>query len=174
MKTCSVDGCVGRHEARGFCEKHYKRWKRYGAPIIVTAERGSAINNSGYRNFNGRLEHITVAEKAIGHRLPAGAVVHHMDYNKTNNLQTNLLVCSRAYHRVIHQRTDAFMACGNADWRRCGICQQYDAPINLACFGTSAVHNACRRRRHKEKKSLKSGFDVPGARLVLRDRLSIK
>lgn len=29
-RTCSVDGCNQRHEARGWCSAHYQRWKRYG------------------------------------------------------------------------------------------------------------------------------------------------
>lgn len=28
--TCSVDGCDGRTFARGWCGKHWKRWRKYG------------------------------------------------------------------------------------------------------------------------------------------------
>lgn len=31
---CSVDGCDGAHEARGWCVKHYNRWKRHGTTVI--------------------------------------------------------------------------------------------------------------------------------------------
>lgn len=31
---CSIDGCFGRKQARGFCPKHYARWLRYGDPNI--------------------------------------------------------------------------------------------------------------------------------------------
>ncbi|PTY92931.1 hypothetical protein [Heyndrickxia sporothermodurans] len=30
VKTCSVEGCHGKHIARGLCWKHYKRLKRNG------------------------------------------------------------------------------------------------------------------------------------------------
>lgn len=29
-RTCAVDGCEGRHSARGFCQKHYVRVKKHG------------------------------------------------------------------------------------------------------------------------------------------------
>ena len=30
MKTCSVEGCNGKHVAKGYCSKHYQQMKRYG------------------------------------------------------------------------------------------------------------------------------------------------
>lgn len=46
-----------------------------------------------------------VVERALGHRLPLGAVVHHWDENPGNNNPANLLVCpNQAYHMIIHGR----------------------------------------------------------------------
>lgn len=33
MRTCSIDGCEGVHSGRGYCGKHYYRWKTYGDPL---------------------------------------------------------------------------------------------------------------------------------------------
>lgn len=33
--TCSIDGCEGRHEARGWCVTHYGRWRRHGDPLYL-------------------------------------------------------------------------------------------------------------------------------------------
>lgn len=30
---CKIEGCNGAHCALGFCEKHYKRFRRYGNPL---------------------------------------------------------------------------------------------------------------------------------------------
>lgn len=30
FKNCSIDGCTGKYSSRGMCDKHYKRWYRYG------------------------------------------------------------------------------------------------------------------------------------------------
>lgn len=32
-KTCSADGCSERHKGHGFCDKHLRRFKRYGDPL---------------------------------------------------------------------------------------------------------------------------------------------
>jgi len=32
---CSVKGCKGKHDAKGFCKKHYAKWHRYGDPLFV-------------------------------------------------------------------------------------------------------------------------------------------
>jgi hypothetical protein len=33
--TCSIDGCEERHEARGWCNMHYRRWRAHGDPLRV-------------------------------------------------------------------------------------------------------------------------------------------
>ena len=32
MRKCTFPGCSGKHEARGWCRKHYMRWWRHGDP----------------------------------------------------------------------------------------------------------------------------------------------
>jgi len=34
MRICSIEGCGGAHEAKGWCAKHYKRWAVHGDPLI--------------------------------------------------------------------------------------------------------------------------------------------
>lgn len=38
-RKCSIDGCENKHDARGYCKSHWKRWKRYGDPN-ATVRRG--------------------------------------------------------------------------------------------------------------------------------------
>lgn len=77
-------------------------------------------------------EHILIAEKALGKYLPNGAEVHHIDENKLNNRNNNLVICQdRAYHMLLHQRMRALKACGNPNWRHCRRCKKYDDIKNL-------------------------------------------
>lgn len=39
--TCTIDGCDNRSVARGWCSKHYYRWKRHGDPNVVSAKGNS-------------------------------------------------------------------------------------------------------------------------------------
>lgn len=38
MSWCTVEGCSAEHYARGYCVKHYWRWRRHGDPL-TEAER---------------------------------------------------------------------------------------------------------------------------------------
>jgi hypothetical protein len=87
--------------------------------------------------------HCLVAERALGKRLPKGAIVHHVDHDRSNNKPTNLVICpNQAYHLLLHQRERALMACGNPDWRHCGLCKQYDAPENMQRTSQNAYRHA--------------------------------
>ena len=90
-----------------------------------------------------RLEHILIAEKAFGRPLPRGVIVHHVDEDRINNAPTNLVICSRAYHGLIHQRMRAFSACGRYDWMPCSRCGKYDDPANMRTYGRQYHHVAC-------------------------------
>ena len=93
-----------------------------------------------YRNGrNLKRVHVNIAESAIGKSLPGLAEVHHVDGNRSNNVTSNLVICpSPAYHQLLHIRTDALEACGNANWKKCKYCKEYDDPEVMAEF--------CRRR----------------------------
>ena len=68
---------------------------------------GRAITPQGYisvaTGHGSRLEHLEVAERALGKPLPDGAEVHHFDEDRSNNDKRNLVICeNRGYHMILH------------------------------------------------------------------------
>lgn len=128
---------------------------------LALSSNGPKPRADGYvgHNVGGRtkLEHILVAERALGKPLPTGAQVHHWDMDRSNNEPTNLVICpDQAYHRLIHRRMAALEACGNPSWMPCRLCRVYEAPENLYVNpgGTDAYHRHCSAayaRSHRAK-----------------------
>lgn len=165
---CSVDGCIKPVQARGMCNQHYHNNLRHGTPVVSKprAPRGSASPRpDGYMRLttaDGRrtFEHILVAERALGKRLPKGAIVHHVDENPGNNIPTNLVICpDQAYHKLLHLRMEARDACGNPNYRKCKFCKQYDDPSNLVFYrGKTTIsphHAQCAREAKRAHNAVK-------------------
>lgn len=134
---------------------HYQKWKRYGDPeggkTYSTRGEGQLING-GYPAMGRKMAHIEKAEKALGKQLPANAVVHHVDYDKENSANDNLVICpDQKYHMLIHARTDAYNTCGNANHRKCLFCKQYDDPANMYMHVTSYAHRKCHEIQRKAR-----------------------
>lgn len=49
-------------------------------------------------------EHILIMEDLIGRRLKDGEVVHHIDWNKLNNLPSNLRLMTKEEHNKLHYK----------------------------------------------------------------------
>lgn len=141
MKLCAIYGCGRTVLSRGWCSKHYQRWLAHGDPLNARQKRpdgtggrhqGYVVRNGNARRGESRLEHVAIAERAIGRKLPRGAQVHHVDSNPENNAPENLVICpDQAYHRLLHVRTRALEACGNANYCKCVFCKTYDDTANL-------------------------------------------
>lgn len=125
----------------------------------ATFKGGTVIDKDGYVRVRGagkfQLEHRLAAERVLGRPLKRGEVVHHISGVRTDNRPENLLICTDAYHRLIHTRQDALTATGNPNARRCVYCSRHDEPEAMTMNTQGKhYHKACAaayQRSRKEK-----------------------
>lgn len=108
----------------------------------------------GGRSYQG--EHVLVAERVLGRPLPTGACVHHVDFDKTNNDPSNLVICeSASYHAIIHARLRALRACGDPGKRSCSYCHEWDHVENMSASSARHLkyrHKACAARYARDRR----------------------
>lgn len=79
------------------------------------------------------LEHVVMAERAVGRPLPIGAIVHHVNDNKQDNRRDNFAVLeNHAEHRNLHVRRAVLRAGGNPWTQR--VCCYCKVPKDFAAF----------------------------------------
>jgi len=106
---------------------------------------------NGYKS-----EHTLVAERALGHRLPKHAVIHHVDGNRSNNSPKNLVICEdRSYHQLLHQRQRIIDQGGNPDiQKRCSCCREMKlrAEFQKKCLSSDGLQQECRQCKSDNQK----------------------
>lgn len=147
MGKCCIDGCGGDATRKQMCQKHYRRVKVHGDPHKTN--RRQDRDGKGYRNIGTKGVHVIAAERALGRALPDGAVVHHVNEDKSDNRGANLVICpSMKYHALLHIRTKALAETGDANKRKCKICRTYDDPDKLRILDNGAVYHLECNRAH--------------------------
>ena len=109
--------------------------------IVYKDERGYQ------RNSDNTREHRLIAEKVLNRKLKRNEIVHHIDYNKSNNKNSNLLICDRKYHNLIHARTDCILAGYSTNTHsRCSFHKCYEQIENFCKDKTqwNGLHAECR------------------------------
>jgi HNH endonuclease len=118
------------------------------------------------RAIHGRYiyEHVAIAEHALGRVMPDGVEVHHVNDIRDDNRSGNLVICQdKSFHKLLHKRERALIACGHADWVCCAYCGNHGPPesMYLTPNGRKHWHRAC--QRHKRIDGTKPVWVVPVA-----------
>jgi len=139
----SIKMLIGTRESNSRWKGGRFKRSRHGA------DGGYIFVDSG-ESTNGRIkyiqEHIAIAESVLGKKLPYGACVHHLNGIRDDNTKSNLVICQdNEYHKLLHRRERALRLCGNANFRKCRRCHEYDDPRNLCISKDSITHLKCER-----------------------------
>lgn len=114
-RTCKVEECDREPIIRGYCPKHYSRWRIHGDPH-VNKRAGRIVAASGYvlvkkhghprADVRGYVrEHILVAEAMLGRSLHPDEVVHHINGDPRDNRPENLVVMLKGAHTTLHMNS---------------------------------------------------------------------
>lgn len=129
--------------------------------VLLMRKDHPRANRDGYV-----MEHILVAESAIGFYLPVGAEVHHVNGIRHENANTNLVICeNHTYHLLLHQRARAFKETGNPSALRCRFCKRWETEaISGMIYGRTCrayAHRSCENanqmERYRKRKAIAQG-----------------
>lgn len=126
--------------------------------VVIDAD-GTWTDANGYvRHGKDKYVHITLAERALGRALPAGAEVHHVNDDRADNSRGNLVICNdHRHHMLMHARARVVRAGGHPELHKiCSACTKL-LPKEAFSFRSSTWDgrsDACRectnaRRRGK-------------------------
>jgi hypothetical protein len=94
-------------------------------------EGGVRRTKNGYQTIGvghagEQYQHVAIAERALGHALPAGVEVHHVNEDKLDNRPRNLVICQdKAYHKLLHVRARIVRAGGDPNIAKiCSTCER--------------------------------------------------
>jgi hypothetical protein len=113
-----------------------------------------------YRMRGTRLEHVVIAEEALGRTLRGSEEVHHADGNFANNSRDNLIICpSRGYHMLLHARMRVLAAGGDPNTQKlCSRCHRvldFDAFNRLTANASTQRHAYCKVCNKADKQERK-------------------
>jgi hypothetical protein len=96
ISHCAVEGCPYPYQSKGYCDRHYAKFRKYGDPL-VSKITGRYLNKKGYAfvpDPSGELhtmaEHRLVMQQHLGRKLTSNENVHHINGVRDDNRLENL------------------------------------------------------------------------------------
>ena len=109
----------------------------------------------GYMRLGTEYVHRLVAESVLGRKLRTEEQVHHVDEDKSNYENSNLVICPDAsYHKLLHSRQRIVDMGGNPNTDK--YCKYHDKLHNRTEFSTTShydgLSNYCRKATNEYRK----------------------
>ena len=110
----------------------------------------------GYMRIGGEYVHRLIAEIVLGRKLKTKEQVHHVDEDKSNCSNSNLVICpDAAYHKLLHSRQKIVDLGGNPNTDK--YCSYHESLHDRSAFSFSptkydGLHNNCRSATNQYRK----------------------
>ena len=108
IKQCSVDGCSNKHHAKGYCNKHYRQYKKNGEVSRTKYDPNEIILYDDYAEiviYNKDCEEVARAlididdiDKVIDYKW---VLSHGYAFNVKNNIRLHRLVMDYSDNKVV-------------------------------------------------------------------------
>lgn len=126
MRSCSIEHCENKHEAKGFCKKHYKSFSKYGDALFVEKRKILQGQNREMRvkieeETRLRKEKLSVCMlKGCGEKVYARFLCnkHYASFQRTGEIPT-----LKSRH-VINTDTCLAIECSNPHYKD-GFCKSH-------------------------------------------------
>ncbi len=106
-----------------------------GYRVILHPGHPRVLDKHGYV-----FEHVLIAEKALGRPLEKRHPVHHHNEIRSDNANTNLVICEdKSYHSTLHRRYKVFLRGGDPNKDK--ICPACDEMKNVGEFAKARNRN---------------------------------
>ena len=89
-RICSIDGCQEPHDARGWCAKHYGRWRNFGDPLAPTARERMVLDGQTRTEKPCSVCEIVQPLEAFS-----------VDLRHSDGRQSRCLMCQRQYRHEL-------------------------------------------------------------------------